>query len=281
VPGLDPNLAQEAPAAAAAIEDAGPLVATVRVEAKAPGARGATWRYRLAAGSDRLEVEFLLDKLPVRTKESAHLTFDLAVDEGRLLVDQGWNLMDPAKHALPGSCREFVGVHGAVDAGGPQGGVSVGLLDNPLVELESLVDERPNEAGIRRWRALPPRGTTVHAYLLNNYWHTNYKADQEGVLRFRFVLRPHGPEPAAAVSQLSRELEQPLLALPARGRTARPLLLLKADPSVEVVSLRPAGDGDALLVRLLNAGDAPASAAVGDAPPLTLAPWQTRLVRVP
>ncbi len=122
--------------------------------------------------------------------------------------------MDPAQDALPGSCRDFVGVHSALDAVGPKGGVALGVLDSPLVELGTMVDERPNPAGIRHWKQEPYAGTTVHAYLLNNYWHTNYKADQQGLLRFRFVLRPHGVEPPLAVMDLSRDLEQPLVVLP-------------------------------------------------------------------
>ena len=218
VPGLDPALAQDAGPVTITVEEPGPLVAVLRAEGQAPGARSVVLRYRLVAGSDRLEVELVLDKLPVRTKESAHLTFDLAVENGGLQIDQGTNLMDPAKDALPGSCRDFVGVHSALDAVGPKGGVALGVLDSPLVELGTMVDERPNPAGIRHWKQEPYAGTTVHAYLLNNYWHTNYKADQEGRLRFRFVLRPHGVEPPLAVMDLSRDLEQPLVVLPADRR---------------------------------------------------------------
>jgi alpha-mannosidase len=213
VPGRDPALAQDAGPVTITVEEPGPLVAVLRAEGPAPGARSAVTRYRLVAGSDRLEVELLLDKVAVRAKESAHLTFDFAVEDGGLRIDQGGNLMDPAKDALPGSCRDFVGVHSTLDAVGPKGGVALGVLDNPLVELGSLVDERPNPAGVRHWRQEPYAGTTVHAYLLNNYWHTNYKADQEGLLRFRFVLRPHGKEPPVALLELSRDLEQPLVLL--------------------------------------------------------------------
>jgi hypothetical protein len=236
-------------------------------------------RYRLVAGSDRLEVELQLDKTKVRTKESAHLTFDLAVEAGRLRIDQGWNLMDPARDALPGSCRDFVGVHSALDVSGPRGGVSVGVLDSPLVELGSLVDERPSPAGIRHWRREPYAGTTVHAYLLNNYWHTNYKADQEGLLRFRFILRPHGAEPAAALTTLSRDLDQPLLVLPAGERLPRASLSLEGDPKVQVVGLRPAG-GRSLLVRVLNASDERQSLRLGRGPRILLAPWETTTLRV-
>ena len=60
--------------------------------------------------------------------------------------------MDPAKDALPGSCREFVGVHGALDAAEAKGGVALGVLDSPLVELGTMVDERPGATGIRQWK---------------------------------------------------------------------------------------------------------------------------------
>jgi alpha-mannosidase len=221
VPGRDPSLAEEAGPVTITVEEPGPLVAVLRAEGRAPGATSAVARYRLVAGSDRLEVDFLLDKVAVRTKESAHLTFDFAVEGGSLRIDQGGSLMDPATDALPGSCRDFVGVHSALDASGPVGGIALGVLDSPLVELGSLVDERPNPAGIRHWRQEPYTGTTVHAYLLDNYWHTNYKAEQAGLLLFRFVLRPHGVLPPLAVMDLSDELEQPLVVLPASLRPPR------------------------------------------------------------
>ncbi|HSD27097.1 MAG TPA: hypothetical protein VLL75_07305, partial [Vicinamibacteria bacterium] len=280
VPGRDPAEAQEAGPVAITIEEAGPLVAVLRAEGPAPGARSLIARYRLVAGSDRVEVELVLDKLPVRAKESAHLTFDLAVDGGRLRIDQGWNPMDPATDALPGSCREFVGVHSALDASGPNGGVALGVLDSPLVELGSLVDERPSPTGIRRWRQQPYAGSTVHAYLLNNYWHTNYKAEQEGPLRFRFVLRPHGIEPPGAITSFSRDLEQPLVVLPAGGRRRGLSLPIEAGAGVQVVGLRPAGEGQALLVRVLNAADERQEVRAGDGRRTPLAPWETVTLRV-
>jgi alpha-mannosidase len=274
VAGLDPALAKDAGPVSVVVEDAGPLVATLRVEGAAPGTSSLATRYRLVAGSDRLEVELRLDKSKVRAKESAHLTFDLAVEDGRTIVDQGWNRFDPLRDALPGSCREFVGVHDAVDAAGPAGGVMLGLLDSPLVELGALVDERPNPAGVRSWKTEPAAGTRLHAYLLNNYWHTNYKADQPGPLRFRFVLRPHGPEPSAALSAFSRELQQPLL-VSATGPAPR-APRLEAGPGVLVVGLRPAPDGGRRLIRLLNASDGAQPARVDGGAPLTLQPWEVR-----
>jgi hypothetical protein len=188
--------------------------------------------------------------------------------------------MDPAKDALPGSCREFVGVHSVLDAAGPKGGIALGVVDSPLVELGAMVDERPSAIGIRQWKQEPYAGTTVHAFLLNNYWHTNYKAEQQGVLRFRFALRPHGVEPPGEVVALSRDLEQPLVVLPHARVRRRTELKLDADPAVQVVGLRPAGEGAALVVRLLNASDRRQAARVGRGAPVSLGPWEVATARV-
>lgn len=148
------------------------------------------------------------------------------------------------------------------------------------MELGGLVDERLNPAGFRNWKEEATTGTTVHAYLLNNYWHTNYKADQEGRLRFRFVLRPHTVEPPAEITAFSRELEQPLLVLPAGRLPRRTTLPLQLDPDVEVIALRPAGDGRALRARLLNAGDHPQVVRPARGEPVRLQPWETITLRI-
>jgi hypothetical protein len=120
----------------------------------------------------------------------------------------------------------------------------------------------------------------VHAYLLNNYWHTNYRADQQGFLRFRFVLRPHGVEPPGAITSMSRDLEQPLLVLPRSRRPRSASLPVEAGAAVQVVGLRPAGEGRTLLVRLLNASDERQVVRAGDGARTWLSPWETLTLRV-
>jgi predicted amidohydrolase YtcJ len=94
----------------------------------------------------------------------------------------------------------------------------------------------------------------VYGYLLNNYWHTNYKADQPGPLTSRFVLRPHGPFDAVALRKFSATHEQPLLARPIRrGDPAVTPPFTLTGAGVIVDALRPAPDGRGILVRLYNA----------------------------
>jgi hypothetical protein len=147
-----------------------------------------------------------------------------------------------------------------VDISNADAGVSIATLDAPLFELGAITDERQNDRGTRNWRERPAAGTTVYAYLFNNYWHTNYKAYQQGPLKYRFVLRAHAGHDALALRRFSDEQDHPLLVFaadPAAPQTQAPFSL-SGDP-VTLSSLRVADGGAALVARLFNPSPKPAT----------------------
>jgi predicted methyltransferase len=282
VPGRDPGDARAAGAARITAEEPGPLVATLRIESDAPGARSLVRRVTLVAGEETVEIEDVLDKTVVRAKESAHIAFPFhlqrpligAVTGDTLIrVDEGGALVVPGQNQIAGSCHDFMGAHSAVDVGNRYFGIALLTLDAPLLEIGAVTDEQqvPNNR-VRTWRSETAPGPTVYAYLLNNYWHTNYKADQEGRLTFRFVLRPHpggattstmrqfGVDAgfdALALRQFSADYEQPLLARPAAARSpiVRAPFRLEG-PGIVATSIQSdTGDRRGLIVRLYNASE--------------------------
>jgi hypothetical protein len=300
VPGRDPAAAQSVRGATVVVEDKGPLVATLRVESDAPGGTKLVRLVQLVAGSDTLLVTATLDKQRVRTKESAHFALPFVIPDGVVRLDEGEALVEPERNQLPGSCRDFVGVHSTVDISGRDYGVSLATLDAPLIELGAMTDERQNASRVRSWREHVVAGTTLYAYLLNNYWHTNYKADQEGPLRFRFALQPHGVFDVVSLRRFSDEQDQPLLVVPSTPATAPLLAPFAIAGSRVVVTLIAAVDaGKALLIRLYNPAAAEAEATIrpfvsgvrffaadsqGNAEgsigsTITLPPFATRMVR--
>ena len=268
VPGRDPSRAVANGPPRIAVVDAGPLVATVRIASEAPGSRGLVRTVRLVAGADEVALGAVLDKVPVRDKESAHLAFPFALPDGVVRIDLGEALLEPGRNQLPGSCMEFASAHSAADVSEAAVGVAVATPDSPLLEIGALTDERLLGDTARAWRTAPAPGATLYAYLLNNYWHTNYKADQEGPIELNFAVRPHGPFDAAALHRFGAEHDQPLLAFavdPAAPPARAPFTVASA--SVVVSSLRPVDGGRALLVRLYNPSSAPATVAITPSSP--------------
>jgi alpha-mannosidase len=85
---------------------------------------------------------------------------------------------------------------------------------------------------------------------MNNHWHTNYRADQEGETTFRYYLRPHAAYDAVAAARFGLETTQPLIVAPARGEKPAASRLLVEPAGVLVNALKPSDDGKAIIVRL-------------------------------
>jgi alpha-mannosidase len=92
---------------------------------------------------------------------------------------------------------------------------------------------------------------------MNNYWHTNYRADQEGETVFRYAIIPHGAFDPAAAERTGIEVSQPLVPVPPQDRITPGTSLLTVEPSsVIATSFKPASDGKGWILHLYNAGDA-------------------------
>ena len=192
--GLDPKNVTTNGAPEVAVTESGPLVAEVRIRSTAPGTLGLTRTIRLLAGSDAVEIEDTFDKTKVRDYESVHIAFPFAVPAATTRIDLGWGVMRPGVDQLPGSNADFYPVRRWVDVSNASDGVTLATPDAPLLEIGALNDERLNTEGYRSWRAQGQSSATIYSYVLNNYWHTNFRADQEGVMSFRYAILPHdGP----------------------------------------------------------------------------------------
>jgi hypothetical protein len=284
VPGRDPSAVRRVGKPLVVVEEAGPLVATVRIEGPAPGVTHLVRRVSLVAGADHARIETILDKELVREKESAHLAFPFNLEGAVVRADEGEALVAIEADQLPGSCKDFIGVHAAIDVSNGDRGVALASIDAPLIEIGALTDERSVEGGPRAWRTKAAPGPNVYAYLLNNYWHTNYKADQSGPMTFRFALRPHGAFDAAALRRFGGDHEQPLLALavPAGAPPVTPPFRVQGE-GVVVSSLRYAEAGAPATVRLYNASASPATATLigPESRPLKVALWRDERWQAP
>jgi alpha-mannosidase len=259
VPGVDSRKAETPSEGGVGRLVRGPVLSSVVLNTDSPGAKTLHREYRQVLGLDRLEIQVTIDKEKVRDKESVHLAFPFAVPGGAVRVDVGWGFVRPEADQLEGACRDFFCARDSVDVSNGEFGVTWTSLDAPLVEIGALTDETPRESERRIWLRRIEPSTTLFSYAMNNYWHTNYKADQEGQVTLRYAVSPHlGSDPAVA-KKLALEATTPLVAVPAAyPAAAAPRFPLAIDsPSFVAMSLRPSDDGRAFLLRLLNASDRP------------------------
>jgi len=238
------------------VRERGPLVASLVVESDAPGCNKLIREIRVYDGLDRIDIINTIDKKAVRTKEGVHFGFGFNVPGGIVRMDVPWAVVRPEIDQIPGACKNWFTVQRWVDVSNDQYGVTLATLDAPMVEVggitANLVGSQNNLAA---WIEHLAPSQTLYSWVMNNHWHTNYKADQEGPTVFRYALLVHGAYDGAAAARFGIEASQPLIAAPAAGDAAalaRPRLTV-APAGVIVAAFKPSDDGKAWIVRLFGA----------------------------
>lgn len=164
-----------------------------------------TTEIQLFNGSKKIEFVEHIDKKYVTTKEGVYFAFPFAMTHPEFQYEIQNGVVNPAKDMYPGAGHEWFSVQHWVAL--QQDGVSVGLLplDASLVTLGDINRGKwPNRFGDRKG--------TVFSYIMNNYWHTNYRAGQGGDFTFHYVLTSSPSTDAPALSRLGWEEITPLTA---------------------------------------------------------------------
>jgi hypothetical protein len=255
VPGRDPHQAASDTHITIRAIDNGPLVATLSITSIPPGGKRLSRSVRMTGGVTRVDIIDTLWKSVVREKESVHFEFPFQIPGATTRIGNAYGIVRPDSDQLPGSCRDYFCAQHWVDVSNDTSGVLIAVPDAPLIEAGTMTDETLNRGGVRSWKERAGGGSRIYSYVMNNYWHTNYKADQEGEAVFRYTIIPHGAFDPAAAERAGIDASQPLIAAPP-GEGVRPgTSLLSIEPSsVIATSLKPASDGKGWILHLYNAG---------------------------
>jgi len=249
LPGSDTQGVQRNGRPVIRVKESGPLVASLIVESAAPGCKVLSREIRICQSLDYVEFINTVDKLPVRSKEGLHFGFGFNVPGGKPLVDVGWGAVRPDLDQIPASCKNWFSAQRWVDISNDRYGVTWVPVDAPLVELGGLTANLVgSQTDYRVWRKEVGPTQTVYSWVMNNHWHTNYRAEQEGPVVFRFVLRPHRGSNAAAAGEFGMNCSQPLIAAPGDPKPMRPRPFTVSKGAF-FQTLKPADDGKGLVMR--------------------------------
>ncbi len=285
VPGKDPNDARRNGPVTITVKERGPLVASLLIESDAPGCRALSREVRVIDGVDRVDIINVVDKQkipladllkPNPTKEGFHFGFALNVPAGVMRMDVPWAVVRPELDQLPGACKNWFTVQRWVDVSNRDYGVTWATVDAPMVEVGAIAPQPESTHSQRGWIKSIGPSQTLYSYVMNNYWTTNYRHDQEGVKTFRYSIEPHRRCDTGRAAEFGVERSQPLLVVPvdADSPVRGPLLAVQPE-GVMVTALKPSRDGKAWIVRLFNASGQAKKAGLRSAAPR--ATWLSNL----
>jgi hypothetical protein len=229
------------------------------ITGQAEGLSGLEQRITLHADTPMIDLSVKFLKQDVRTPEAIYLAFPLNLPAGwKAHFDTAGIPTELDAEQIPGSCRDWVTVDTFASVHQADFGVTLYCPDAPLVQIGSF-NWAKNQDAI-------PRSTNplLLAWPLNNYWETNFRASQPGIIELRYSFVSHGKFDAVrAVQEGQQTCNPPVthLVLDDAVRRAGQFLDVRGDQLV-VTYMKPAEDGQGMIVRLVNLGAEKATARI-------------------
>ena len=250
------NLQIETPAAAEIVESVKtPLGQRIVVLTKCKNTPAIRSEYLLYDRIKRVDIVNTIEKVETRAKEAIYFAFPFAAEKPGLeyQIQNGW--CRPNDDQMPGACREWFTPQNLVHVSDGHFSVAWSTPDAPLVTLTDI-----NRG---KWLShLPIANGHVYSYVLNNYWFTNYRAQQGGTFVFRYSITSGRGLSREALAHFDEDTRTPVFAYPhlssfsaAIAQSGRPMpakggsfLSLDA-PNLQIVTLKEAEDGDGFILR--------------------------------
>jgi alpha-mannosidase len=153
-----------------------------------------------------------------RSKASLHLALPFNIPNATVRIGIGDTCVTPESGRIPGSNNDFFCAQRWIDVSNDSMGVTIVCPQGAIWEIGEMVDERKVNPGkgtnpeyYKAWKTEAKSSSTIYLYALNNYWHTNFKADQEGPITFDLYLKMHGPFKLEDARRFGLEMTRPLI----------------------------------------------------------------------
>jgi hypothetical protein len=241
------------------IKESGPLVASFSIESDAPGCNSLLREVRMVNGINKIDLVNTIDKKMIRKGEAIHFGYPFNVPNSTVRIDLGYGVIRPEKDQLAGACKDYYSAQRFVDVSNNDYGVTLTVNETPLIEIGEMHSELPEPNSVQAnssWKKTQPPSSTIFTYVMNNYWYTNYKADQPGISTYTHSIIPHFVYNQNDASRLGIESSQPLIVQKVNKEQPKfipPFIL--SNMNVYVSYIKPIQDNNGLSVRLYNPGN--------------------------
>jgi len=236
-----------------ASQEMGPVINSITYQSIAPGCNSLKSTIKTFAGIDKVEIVNEIDKKKEYEKENIRFAFPFNIENPVTRIDIAWSVIQPEKDQIAGSNKNYFSVQRWIDVSNDKQGITLASPDAPFFEIGGMYAEVWAATSKNIWEEHTKSSSKLFSWVMNNSWHTNYKAAQEGVSTFRYSLMPHKQFQYSSAYKFGVEQSQPLLVTYLKKKnTFDGLIKLKDNSQIVITSLKPAKDKKGYIVRLYN-----------------------------
>lgn len=143
--------------------------------------RGVDIEIRMYRVAKKIELRYRMHKLGVSTPEAVYIAFPFRLDDGRLAYEAQGGVVYPGINQLEGTSSDWNAIQSFASVRNSNSQILLSSNEIPLVQFGAI------NTG-RYYYRLKPATNHIFSWVLNNYWVTNFKASQEGELRWGYSI---------------------------------------------------------------------------------------------
>ena len=185
-----------------------------------------------------------------------------------MLYEGQGGIVSPGETQIPGSASDWQTIQSFLSVRNAAGQIIIGSEQAPLVQL--------GDFNLGKWMPITRIAKPyVYSWVMNNYWFTNFRTEQEGEFKWHYYLTSTKDTSTATATRFGWSSRVPLVTrvlLPVKGKAATrtaagasgstviPVLAFPA-PNLLVVEYRPAADRKGIVLHLREVAGQPAALA--------------------
>ncbi len=229
----------------------GPIWKSLYVYGESPDcadSHGVNLEIRLYKKEKRIEFIYDMYKLPVNDPEAVYVAFPFKLSDSELFFEGQGGIIKPGKDQIPGTSSDWNVIQNFACVKNNENQIIFGSEEIPLVHLGGLNMGKFNYYS-------NPEKPYIFSWVLNNYWTTNFKASQEGELKWSYYLTSTNNESSSEATRFGWGSRIPFLSrvLPAGNNenilSKNSLLNIKPE-NILLINSKPSTDGNGIILLL-------------------------------
>ena len=137
--------------------------------------------YRIHNVEKKIEVVYRLRKKAVTDPEAVYVAFPYQVPDGKIFLDVPGGTIEAGVDQIKGSSNDWYTVQNFAAARNDSMQIVMGSQEIPLMQFGAINTGR-YQAGAT------PQSTQMYSWPMNNYWVTNFNADQMGEIQWSYFI---------------------------------------------------------------------------------------------
>lgn len=230
----------------------GSLWSSIKINGKVPvcaDKRGINIEIRLHHNKKLVELLYSMHKLPVTNPEAVYVGFPFHLSgSDKLAFEAQGGIVYPGINQLEGTASDWNTIQNFAAVRNNDGQIIFSSNDIPLVQFGNI------NSG-RFYYTYKPEKSHIFSWVLNNYWTTNFRAKQEGEIKWAYQITSTGDNSSSKATRFGWNNRIPLLSRVVTATGSKSALnsksLIELDlPNLLIVNMKPSIEGDGIIIHL-------------------------------